>query len=438
MQRSALSVLALVALVLGVLPLWGGCEAQRTFEALDEQMRGALPGEVEAETGFARGWLRSRGQTRIDGAGGGLILHHTVTHGPLPVAELLAGRAPWPPVRALIDTAGWLQSADIEREEPWLRARTRLQLDGAIDIGVESAPRTFGEAFVWGGLEASLISPRANIARGVMWAPQLEIGVEGGRIALRDVAAELDLRVGEDGVPLGTAMLVIGSLHGAGPLGDFSIEEARLELSAEEGASAGTCGFEWSETVERVSSDADRYGPGAIRLIARRLDCAALGALFAAAGEDATADADAWQRLLAHSPELELDTLEMAGPEGVLRARGRVGIDGDDPRAAMGPLFAALAVEASAEILVPARWLHHMLDQVISIQMQGVGAASAQQQVEVVALRSAWIRDLVSAGWLVRDGEGYRLELDYRGGQLLLNRRPLDPSAMASLQRIAY
>jgi uncharacterized protein YdgA (DUF945 family) len=437
MQRSALSVLALAALLLGLLPLWGGCEAQRTFEALDAPVTGGLPGEVEIETNFARGWLRSRAETRLRGAGGEEVLHHTLTHGPLPLAELLAGRAPWPPVRALIDTAWWPQSADTEVEEPWLEARTRVQLDDALQISVESAPRS-GEGLVWGGLEASLVSPQPELAQGLLWAPQLELAVEGGRIALRDVAAELELIVEEGGIPLGSAVLSIGLLSGAGPLGEFGIEEARWELRAEDDPATGTCSFEWSAAVERVSSDAERYGPGEVRLVARRLDRDALSALIGAARAGATPDAAALQDLLAGSPELELDPFEMKGPDGALRARARLGIDGGDPRVAMGPVFAALAVEASAEIRLPVRWLHRMLDQVVSIQMQGVGAASAQQQVEIAALRSAWIRDLVSAGWLLRQGEAYRLALDYRGGQLLLNGRPLDPAAMASLQHIAY
>jgi uncharacterized protein YdgA (DUF945 family) len=433
MQRSALSVLALGALVLGVLPLWGGCEAQRVFEGLDAPLAGGLPGDVEIETDLARGWLRSRAETRLRSADGEEVFHHTVAHGPLPLAELLAGRAPWPPARALIDTAWWPQSVDNEVEEPWLRARTRIQLDSAVQIAVESAPRT-GEGLVWGGLEGSLISPQPELAQGLLWAPQLELALDGGRIALRDVAAELELIVEEGGIPLGSAVLSIGSLSGAGPLGDFGIEGARWEVRADDDPATGGCTLEWSAAVERISSDGDRYGPGTLRLIARRLDRAALSALIRASRAGVAPGADALQRLLASSPELELDTFEMTGPDGTLRARARLAIDGADPRVAMGPLFAAMAVEASAEARLPARWLHRVVDQALSIQGVGMEVDSAQQQVDVVARRSAWIRELVSAGWLLREGEIYRMQLDYREGQLLLNGRPPDPSAMASLQ----
>lgn len=437
MQRSALSVLALGALVLGGLPLWGGCEAERAFDALDAPLPGGLPGEIEVETDFARGWLRSRAETRLRGGGGEEVLHHTATHGPLPLAELLAGRAPWPPVRALIDTAWWPQSVDAEVEEPWLRARTRIQLDGAVEIAVESAPRT-GAGLIWGGLQGSLVSPQPALAQGLLWAPQLELAVDAGRIALREVAAELDLIVAEEGLPLGSAVLSIGSLSGASPLGAFGIEGARWELRADDDPATGSWTFEWSAAVEQILNDAERYGPGELRLIVRRLDRAALSGLIRASRVGTTPSADALQRLLAGSPEIELDTFELAGPDGALRARARLGIDGADPRVAMGPVFAAQAVEASAEIRLPARWLHRVVDQALSIQLHGMEAASAQQQLDVVARRSAWIRELVSAGWLLREGEAYRMQVDYREGQLLLNGRPPDPSALASLQSIGY
>jgi len=437
-KHSSLSVFGFAALALAMLPLWGGCEAQRSFAVLDAQARRILPGQVEVETAVARGWLRSRAETRFVVEGHELVFRHTVTHGPLLLGELLKGRAPWPPARALVSTT-WRPDAEAaDPDDPWLRAHTLLLMDGTAHVSFESAPRTTGDGLVWGGLEGALAAPQPDLASGIMFAPQLEVAAEGSRIALRDLSAEADLRLSSEGVLLGTTSFSIGSLHGTSPFGGVAVEEVRWEQGTQKDAEGDTYQFEWSTAVGSIASDGERFGPGAVQLILRRIDRAALGEALDAARAGSDPTPDSLQRLLKRSPELELVVLELAGPDGVLRASGRVGIDGDDPRLEMGPLLAALALDANAEILVPIRWMHRAIDQVLQTQVLQSGVPSEQQLIEVASLRTAWIRNLVSAGWLLRVGEGYRLRVDYRDGQLLLNGRAFDPSAIQSLQPISH
>ena len=57
--------------------------------------------------------------------------------------------------------------------------------------------------------------------------------------------------------------------------------------------------------------------------------------------------------------------------------------------------------------------------------------------MRVAARRQQWVGALIAAGLLESEREGYRLRVDYREGQLLLNGEPLDPDALRSARLAA-
>jgi uncharacterized protein YdgA (DUF945 family) len=436
-MRVFLATLGLVVLALLAAPIWGGWEAAREFAAVESQMQAAVHGGVEFENRFERGWLCSRVVTRMRSGADELVIYHSVLHGPIPLAGIGRGVALWPPLRSLVISEWWPEGEDPTRGEPWLRARTRLEMDGSTHATFESAPREHSGAWHWAGMQGELWASAARDVIGAFRAPELQVGAAGVGIEMRELRGDIEGH-SSAGMFIGRSSLSLASLRGSRDSGDFALEGLRWEQRGAEDASEASYSIEWSGAFDAFTSGAARYGPAALQLVLRRLDSPALQAALSSVSSAGGLDAQALQRLLLRSPEIALEKLEMDSPYGRLEASGRIGIDGADPRLAMGWMFAAMALEAGAEVRMPSRWLHRLLDQVAAASLVSEGVASdAERLVRSAALRTEWVREFVERGWLVREGDRYRLDVDYRDGQLLLNGRPADAESFEALQRVA-
>ncbi len=96
-----------------------------------------------------------------------------------------------------------------------------------------------------------------------------------------------------------------------------------------------------------------------------------------------------------------------------------------------------LAVEADADVFVPSRFLHRILDSFAARQAQAAGtepAAPGARDVGAAALRTRWVEALLAAGVLIVEEDGYRVRVEYREGSLRVNGRPFDPASLQSAQ----
>jgi uncharacterized protein YdgA (DUF945 family) len=449
MRNPVRAVLAIGVLVLVGLPVWGGWQAQEAFGAAGERLGSATSSGFEVQTAFHRGWLRSQAETRIVPAGSeeerALILRHTVVHGPIPLGEIFAGRLPGRPVRAIVDTS---IATGPEDAGPSLHARTRIELDGRTRVELHSPPFESEDGSLrWEGVRGTLDAPDLDFSRavGVVEAPRLEIESAGTRLVVREVAASLEVRALTDELPLGSFSLSVGLIELSGLAGEFLLRDFQWEQRGDEDVINETYGVTLSASLDHLELEGEPYGPGAFELALRNLDPPALSRLRAAMQARAEAGADpasaalpdlkGIQRLLARSPELELVLLELTGREGVLRARGRLRVDGGHPHLELGPMFVTSALEGTGDVFVPTRLLHRVLERYARAQL--AGESPSDPAVRVTTLRQQWVGSLIAAGLLESEREGYRLRVDYREGRLLFNGQPLDPDALRSARLAA-
>ena len=437
MRRLMLGLLAVAALSALALPVWGGREAQREFAEIQAWLRGSLPASAAIETRFERGWLCSRAETRIGAVWGEARLRHTIFHGPLPLGGIRQGVALWPPMRAVV-ISDWSPDAHADAgDAPWLRVHTRLALNGAVQMVVESPARGQGDALVWEGLQGGLVASEDGEILGALNGPHFALRSPAGWIEMRDFALAMELRTAEGGARVGTHAFSVGSLRGAGPAGAFALDALRWEQRTRSDDSDASYAVEWNAGFDGFTLGDDRTGPGALRLLLRRIDRDALDASLTALRETGEPDPEALVRLLKRSPEIVLERLQLAGPHGTLRAEGRAGINGNDPALAMGWLLAPMALEAHLDVRVSTRWLHRALDDAVRASLVDAQLMSdSERVVQAAALRTDWLRQALERGWLVREDADYRLQIELREADLLLNGRPLDAEAFEAVQRL--
>ncbi len=125
--------------------------------------------------------------------------------------------------------------------------------------------------------------------------------------------------------------------------------------------------------------------------------------------------------------ELELTHVNVRSQNGNLTAKAKIGVDGKNLPSFAGPMFLKRAVEGSAELRVPARIAHWVLDAALSGQLPAVRqgadteADSAMRQVQRATLRPQLLQQLTTANILTREGDILGMHLVYRDAELLLN-----------------
>ncbi len=447
----ALSILLLAALAL---PYWGGLEAEAAFGEMGATLAEVSGGHARAENEFERGWLSSRATTRVVIGESQTIfeLQHEIIHGPVPWGLLAEGRLPTQLVQAIVTTRWVYPAADAVLAE----ARTRISHDGLTRVALESPAYQQERPLVrWGGASGTLLSPTPGFSEvtGLLEAPTLSLaagrGNQGPGFDVRDIVLALDTQ-GEvgPGFAIGSVSLSVGYAEVRGAGETLSATNLQWAQSGAFNADAGTYTLTLSGSLDQLLLGADRsYGPGALEFVIRNLDPEAIGALAddaqaagAATGNgEPVPELDLAQltRILERSPQIEIALLELEGPNGTLRATGHVGIDGESPQIAMGPMKAMLAVEADADVFVPSRLLHRILDSFAAGQAQAAGtepAAPGARDVGAAALRTRWVEALLAAGVLVVEEDGYRVRVEYREGSLRVNGRPFDPASLQSAQ----
>lgn len=463
----------LVAVAAGValLPIWGGCEAQRAYLELGEEIRSQAGDSVAFSATFDRGWLSSHAETRIGagaragrGRGGAstggepfeLVLDHRVLHGPIAFAELLEGRLPRRLVRAVIDTT-WTPDhpalsalRDALGDRPLIRARTHLFLDGSSRSEIESPPLESGEGAVrWAGVTGSIVGESAFQAEGFVEAGKLELRTDGGLFRVLGVAAQFEGAEWTQTLPRGELHFGIeeislsGGKGGGGETG-FALHGLRFSEVGGDDVVSGKYELVLGAGFERLEVGGERYGPGELEIVLRNLDVAALERFRATTAAVPSGDAAeereaavveaaraALPALLASSPELELRVLRLDGPAGRLAASGRLGFDDVDPALLTSPLVAALALRAEAQLFVPGALLERVVTGVLDARTAEMDLDDADRADWTRRRKAEFLRGAVAGNLLRPTAGGFRLDLRYREGELVLNGRPTDPSTFA-------
>ena len=453
-------ILVLVVGVLAFLPFYGGYEAQRAYVDLVDGMRMGTRGQMGVESEFHRGWLRSTAVTRLVGTSPedplGIALHHTFIHGPIPFGELLRGRLPTSFALAIVETD---YRPDFAERSPWkegldgrplVRFRTTVEPGAWIKTVVES-PATHVETvdgeLTWEGIHGTVIATRDfETFSGVIEAPSLELRSGGEVLRLRDASLEFDNETTANGLLDGAFVLSLAELSvesAGGSGGGFLLRNWSFHETSDEDLAFDTYEIRVGTAFEEAVIDGDRFGPGAIEVALRNLQASGLRELGEqlealaeqrqghqeAAFSPLNVHMDALPKLVALSPEIVLTRFELVSEGGELSGTARIGIDGEKARGMPMHLFLPMAVEADASIFVPAT-MFHRLAEVFLMSISGNDGPIPPNQTrldlkaQAALSRSQLVDSLLEAGYVAREGGGYRVRLRLRDGQLWLNGRP--------------
>ena len=446
------TVLALagIAVVLVAVPWWSGGVAVAGFHEIDAAIAQGTQGQLLSSSRVERGILRSFATTELRRApdaehataGTPILVRHTIFHGPLPLGELLHGRLPRGIARAVVETAVSLPDLDPDRVIATLT--TRVAWNGLTRVELDAPPyEREGPRIRWSGATGSLVADDVELTRvaGFLHMPSLEVAVGDRRGVIEEIQLEFDAE------PSGVSELGVGG--GSMRVGrvlvqteDDDIELTGLEWSHRNqlDAQGETFSSTFSADLTAFAATDAHYGPGRFELVLRNLDPKVLAELQTLANDDAgepSLDADALAEkatsqltaLLARSPELEITELAFTSPEGDLVGTGRARIDGDSPALAMGPLGAIAALSAEADVRVPTRLFHTLVDGMLA--NRATRPASAGARIEAAAQRSEWIDQLLAADYLQRTADGYRLRIAFVSGEIRLNGRTIDPTLLS-------
>jgi uncharacterized protein YdgA (DUF945 family) len=465
-MRVVRPILAVVMLVLAFLPFYGGYEAERAYLDLVERIRAGAAGQVEVGSEFHRGWLQSTAVTRFGGNGPddprGVEFHHTFVHGPIPFGELLAGRLPTSFALAVIESdfrpkfaerSPWMEGL---AGRPLVRFRTTLERSGWIELVVESPAiqlETGDSSLAWDGIQGSaLVSPDFARVSGAIEAPSLELHSDGQLLRMAAASLEFANETSANGLPEGAVVFSLAELSSerAGAAG-FRLRNGSLHARNDEDLAFDSYEMRVGGAFDELSSDGDRFGPGAVELAVRNLKASALrelgeqiealAAQHHSGGEvdlaSLNAGLTALPKLVELSPEIALTRFELTGEEGALAGTASIGIDGEKAHGMPFPLALSLAVEADASFFVPAKMFHRAAETYLMASSGNDGPIPPNQtrqdlEAQAALMRSQLVNSFLEAGHIVREGGGYRIRARLREGQLWLNGRPTGPSGLGA------
>jgi uncharacterized protein YdgA (DUF945 family) len=467
MKRVFFTVLVGVALTLAVVPFWGGVQARSEWNDMTRGLSDEFPGLQVRSEDYTQGWLRSRAKTRFWSEGvapeDGVVLEHTLVHGPLPVGLLLAGEVPDRPALVVVDTdftpdlSSWPAVEQALDGRPFARLRMHLNPDDSGVITLHSPELDgFDPAFSWRGAEGRVeFSSLVNgVVSGTISAPGLGCQIENARVQWAGLEGEFSGTLGPKGLPLVDASFAVASLEVREPGARgalFSVRNWSYEQSTEESPDGSLFSVQSGMKLESVESEGNRYGPFGMDLRLGNVAAQAIQTLRARQRELTEADSTPEEQsaaltaalmevlpdLLAASPLVELTRLSLRMPDGDVDASAKLWLD---PSAAqLPPVLAIMGVRGEAELRVPHRAVHALVDGYLQSTMgQALGASSsaddeARLRVEVVSARTQLIQTLVDQGWLDKDEKTYRTHVFYDGTAFTVNGRPLDPTALAAL-----
>lgn len=442
-------LICLVLLVAAALvpPWWIGRDTEARYRALAASTAGSpAPFRLRVEA-FDRGWFTSRATVSVEAAShrarsfidalgapreaGGLVLTDRIAHGLLP-APGPDGELAWRPGLAAV--SGRLRAPGSPDSAPLARLAYRIGLDGGVVMVLDTPGAGIpagepGRTIGWRDLHVEAVIPPSPGPLSLR-AGAAELGARHslGRIILHGIEGRVDALLPESGLPTGSIELgareaVVADANGPGTMGGAGSLALRIAFEGR-GKQAG---MTVEGSLDDVGSPRQVYGPGDLRLSVQGLDAGSLVRLIDSvtriqargvtgrAGTMALAGALLAEAnaLLAHGPVLELERLELAGPDGPVRATGRLELESTEPVVLNNPYLLQRAVKGTFEITVPPIAARHAA--LIHLRRNGLLAAQAPE---------AWLATQVSRGRLTRDGGDYQASVRLEQGRVLVNGRP--------------
>lgn len=445
----------LLLFVLG-LPYWFGLETEKTYTAMLTQLS-RTSGLQFTGKNYERGWLSSTADTviRYPGAAFELVARHHISHGPLPLERVVAGK--WTPAQAHILSQIQLGAAGKANESalPPLTAVTTFHFNGAGSVHAEMSPVRVpgaqGQLFDSRGMNADMTFDREwKKIRLEARLPALTLTAseKQGEITLSRILLRSDMQEGTAGYYFGDGALTIGQLEFGHATEKVSLQGLEVSTSARPAGENVNLVIRYQ--LGEMRAGADLYGPGQLIMELRHLDAAALvkfknamdslyrdnlpppqaAMLLAGTGLELIG------ALARKAPELEITRLSFKTRAGEISGKAKFVLDGRKVNLAQNPMKLLTSLVGDAEITIPAAVVKQLLTSRIRQDIEAYREDGVLSEAETARLDPETLAAIVDRVYprylarheftrhLVEKNGGYVLALSIRQGQMLVNGKP--------------
>ena len=453
---TVLGIAATLALIALALPYWFGLEAEKTYSAMLDQLSRNSGLQFTGKS-YERGWLSSSAETviRHPQATFEIVAHHHISHGPLPLDQLLAGG--WQFAQAHITSQIQLGAPGKENASalPPLTATTTFHFNGAGSVHAVIPPikktGEQGQLVDWRGMDAEMTFDREwKKFRFDARLPALTLAAseKQGEFTVSNVSLHSDMREGTAGYFFGDGALTIGQLGFSGGAERVSLQGLELSTSAQPAGENVNLVIRYQLAEMRTGDE--RFGPGQLVMELRHLDAAALvkfknemdainrgnlpppQAAMMIAGKALGLIGT----LARKAPELEISRLSFKTRAGEISGRARFVLDGRKADLSQNPMQLLTSLAGDMEIAIPAPVVKQLLAPAIRRDIEAYRANGALSEADMARLdpeKMAEIVDRIFPQYLMRneftrnlveDNGLYKLTLTLRQGQMLVNGKP--------------
>jgi uncharacterized protein YdgA (DUF945 family) len=456
-QTLAAALIAAPALVVVVGPYWLGERAEMAYRTTLAEIQGQPQVMQVLHEDYRRGWFSSKASLELvpgtadQGTDLRLRIASDVAHGPRSLGGLT-----WPPALAEVRSRLALEHRDFRLEG--MEVDTRLAWDGGGVAQLRLPPMELHATGEAPGLRSAAATGTVRFepggsSTGRLDLPSLELVEADGAalLALRGIQAQHSTTPWLPGILVGTGKLTVSEAYGSGATEPLVAEDLVFGFEAQ--PEDGLLGVRISYGAGVLSlGDAD-YGPSLVEFRASRLDGAALSALQQDLGDlneqglpEAMAGIAAagvlmkrLPALVAADPQLALDRLEVATPQGPIQGRLAIGIQGLTGTDLMLGAWLERLV-ADGELNLPRAIAVTLLTQaqretlVETLAAEGLAEADLTQDEEqaLESVAATQLDALVQGGWVKDEGGRLTSVLRLADGVLSINGKPLPLSDAVS------
>jgi len=395
--------------------------------------------------------------------------HEKISHGPFPLAGAARGGSLLPSAMlayiestAVLDTKIGLPEAidAIYSEIAGLlttSSRTRFNFDRSVQTSITN-PAANKKLTIngkeleinWSGISGqSTISPDMQIS-GTAESPGLAMSFPEFSCKLTDIKSTVNLSPWSPGLAMGDISLSIGdiNMHGQQDNAAKALSLTGLSITNKTSESGGSISSASTLSLSGFTVENTAYGPFHVEMELRNIDAGAVAKLQQAATAMQTAETGDEQQLamqlfgdlsatlaelVKKSPELEFKNLSITTPDGDLSGSAKIAIDGSAGEIPLtNPDMLLSIFSAQAEIEVAERLLAKSAKSAVKTQLtssrekNGLPPLPAGE-LDVQAARQSrkQLQDLVSQQMLVKEGELFRVGIQYEKGMVTVNGRPM-------------
>jgi len=452
---------------------WEGILAEKQWRLLLERAASSLP-PGQTSTTYHRGWFSSSSEFRLkllsdeepvvskgDDVPEELMLSHTLVHGPLPIIEIVKGRAPLRPIMAIVHTRIAMKGRPFQRrtarreEIPEGRIDTILNLDGggSSDILVPpftSTGDTKREFLVSKELRGTIVFTKGaqEVSSQVQWGGA-EMTIRDVRVTLGKMTSAFTYRSVTDQLAVWKNVISLGALRVAwSPKGKEEITLRNLNFVASQETKEGNLELHSLSRVKEIMVRGQQLGSLLLELSLHHLDPSAM-AMLSKLESTAGRLKGSWSReaiktmknrqmdkifaaILRKSPALDM-RFQWGATKGVFNASAKASFDGSDETRVKNPALWPTGIEADALISIPVALMSDDHGQPADTAVpsgtgnpgNGTPAVSSLPPLTTLLSRRGFNSSAESV-FLARNGDLMESHLTYRRGHVLVNGWPLE------------